>query len=142
MMMNQMIGKLRAIAGTILSPRASTDVCLKILKHSILPTIEYAPVALCTIDDNTSQKINKKIRKAARIALHGPSWLENNYVYETSGIEPDFRTKMIRRARKYINSDKRPNDMNEWTEVNHARVKTTIHRHKRPTVLNVLKDIE
>ena len=88
-------------------PRADTDTSLQILRAMIVPVTAYAPTITCLLSKRQCEEQDKLLRKAARLAIHGPKTLRNDYVQKMAATE-NVSNRNHRLAEKYLNNPNRP----------------------------------
>ena len=110
-----------AITGTNHSPRASTDISLKIFKSMILPiTLISAATVSCLISPRKLQEQDCELRKAARLAIHAPQSTRNDYVLQTANLRST--EKMLQNiGSKYLTNPARSKEVKSLVQ-NHKRV--------------------
>lgn len=90
-----------AITGTSQKPRASSDISLKILHAMIEPLFYYAPTVSCVKGKGMFKDQDTILRKAAKLAIHCPRSVRNEYVVEKANLE-ESQVKTVEMARSYV----------------------------------------
>lgn len=94
------------ITGSVLNPKANTEICLQILKSMIIPVTSYAPTVTCTKTDAMFAEQDKEIRMSARLAIHAPFNTRSAYVQREADLEPS-KDVTCRIGKTYVTSDER-----------------------------------
>ena len=94
------------ITGSQHKPRANTETSLQIFKSMIVPITTYAPTITCILTTRQFQEQDTQLRKAARLAIHAPSTVRNEYVEHTAHLLPS-KSRIIQLAKNYISNPDR-----------------------------------
>ena len=114
------------ITGSTNKPRASSNICLKILKSMIVPITAYAPTMTCLKTDKMFEEQDVQLRIAGRLAIHAPPGTRNEYITKKTGIEATkLRTQSL--GKRYLEDIARSQSMKEYIISQKARNK----RNKR-----------
>ena len=94
------------ITGTHFSPKATTDLSIRIFRAMIIPVITYAPTILVLLRDKDFDNLDVWLRKAARMALHAPPSTRNSYIEYTSSLVKS-KNLIMTLAHNYLSDENR-----------------------------------
>lgn len=95
-----------SITGTNTKPRAPTSITSQIFNAMIIPTTTYGTTATCIRTDSSFAKQDIQLRKAARLAIHAPYSVRNDYLEREIGLMSS-KERTTRLAKNYILSQDR-----------------------------------
>ena len=98
-------------------PRASTEICTKILQSMI---IQYAPAITSMMSDKMLREYDVLIKRAGRVGLHAPKTTSGQYVNEILNLKPS-KDKLHQMAANYIQNEARC-----------PTIKNIVNRYKTP----------
>lgn len=113
------------ITGTQSKPRASSDLCEKILKSMIVPTFYYAPTATCIRKDNLFKQQDDIILRAGRLAIHAPKTTAGRYVKEQLNLDSS-KDRTVKLAKDYVMNPERSPTVRKLIDEHY--LKTTVSR--------------
>lgn len=116
------------------TPKASTNISIKILHSMIVPVTSYAAVANCLKSDTMFAEQDTEIRKAARLAIHAPFNVRNDYVEKEAHLT-NSKIRAIEHAKRYLMSNDRSQSVKRY--MNDFRQRNT-RPWKTPTPLTIV----